>query len=117
MPAGYPAAMLLLALCSVGFAEDVHPDRLLVRAAGATVLLPGDELADGVWVERPLDVPGWYLATVRDRPLERLPKVAKDLRIAAVHPDRRVYLLDGSVGTSWALENDPTLGGSFDADV
>jgi subtilisin family serine protease len=109
--------MLWLTLASLALAQDVHPDRVLVRAAGATVLLPGEPLGDGMWVERALDVPGWYVVTVRDRPLDRVAKLAKDLRISAAQPDRRVYLLDGSVGTSWALENDPTLGGSFDADA
>lgn len=99
----------------------VHGDRVIVRAREGVVLLPGDALAPGVYVERALGLPGLYVATVPAAPLAHLDAVRRHALVAEAGPDRAIALLgfdeEPSFDLQWALENQPSLGGTFDADV
>jgi len=96
-----------------------HGDRLLVRATQP--LVPGSRLVDGATVERALAVDGWYLVSVPGSPLEVLPRVQAHHLIDRAEPDHELVLLDWpdepAFDDQWALENQPTRGGTWDADL
>jgi len=81
----------------------------------------GETIAAGARVERKLLIEPWYVLITTGNPSDAIAELSRDKRVEYAEIDSPVFLLDPTeepdFDQQWALENLPSKGGHWDADI